>query len=153
MRSVSLSIVLSLMMLGCDTLPPEVMTQVTGGLIGAAAGSAIGKGSGRQLATITGAFIGSYIGRQWGLSIDKQHEQAFHRTFEHHAAHQSKSWRDQKGGRFVLTPGPRQTIHGQLCRHFTLTYMRGDVFKSYQGLACRQQVDHWLIREAHDAKA
>lgn len=128
---------LSLSVVGCDTMTKQDVGVVTGGTVGALVGSRFGGGSGRALAIAAGAVAGALIGGQIGQSMDRQDRQYVYQALD---TNRSTSWvNPNTGNQYTVTP----TSTSGYCREYRTTAVINGKTQNIYGKACRQPDGSW----------
>src|SRR5512137_1912614 len=105
-HAVSVGLVASLGLAGCETVPDKQTTgTVVGGVLGAAVGSQIGGGTGRTVAIIGGAALGGLLGNVIGKKMDESDRRKMTQALDQNAPGQSTKWKnDSTGATYTVTP-------------------------------------------------
>lgn len=153
LRSTSLAVALSAMMLLSACVTDQGEKQTLGTLIGAGlgglAGSQIGSGSGKLVAVGAGVLLGGLLGSELGKSLDKadqiyleQNEQS---TLETGPTGMSSGWvNPDSGNSGNLTPTRTfATSSGQPCREYHSTVTIDGQTEDVYGTACREPDGSW----------
>ena len=137
---------LSLSIVGCDTMTRQDVGVVTGGTIGALVGSRFGGGSGRSVAIAAGAVTGAIIGGQIGRSMDIQDQRRVYRVLETSPTNRSKSWvNPDTGHQYTVTPVKTYQADGRYCREYTTKAIINNQAQTVYGKACRQPDGSWQV--------
>lgn len=131
---------LSLSLVGCDTMSKQDVGTVTGGTIGALVGSRFGGGSGRSIAIAAGAITGALIGGQLGRSMDIQDQQRVYQVLEKSPTNTSTTWvNPDSGNKYTVTPVKTSGY----CREYTTKAIIDGKTQNMYGKACRQPDGSW----------
>lgn len=142
----SICVLLSLSLVGCDSMTKQDVGVVTGGALGALVGSRFGSGSGQAIAIAAGAVAGGLIGGAIGKSMDKADQAQLNNALEYSKSGKATQWRNPDSGN-IYRVKPTKTYYSQegkrYCREYqTEATINGEQQKMY-GKACRQPDGSW----------
>lgn len=150
----TLALISTAAMTGCDTLNTAGNKQLIGGgtgaVLGGLAGSQVGKGSGRLWATGAGVLLGALAGSEIGSSLDKADrvyaQQASQRAYSAPVG-ETIRWNNPDSGNYgTITPTrDGRTSSGAYCREYQQTIYVGGKQQSGYGTACQQPDGTWKV--------
>jgi len=144
----------SLALAGCESLPGEMNKQTigsgAGAIVGGILGSKVGKGNGQLWATGIGVLLGTLVGSEVGRSLDKADiAYAQQANYEAHSAPigEEISWSNPDTGNYgTVTPtNDGQDNAGNYCREYQQTIYVGGQQEVGYGIACEQPDGSWKI--------
>ncbi len=151
----TLALISTAAMTGCDTLNTAGNKQLIGGgtgaVLGGLAGSQVGKGSGRLWATGAGVLLGALAGSEIGSSLDKADQvyaqQASQRAYSAPVG-ETIRWNNPDSGNYgTITPTrDGRTSSGAYCREYQQTIYVGGKQQSGYGTACQQPDGSWKVQ-------
>jgi surface antigen len=150
----TLALISTAAMAGCNTLDGAGNKQLLGGgtgaVLGGLAGSQIGGGSGRLWATGAGVLLGALVGSEIGSSLDKADQvyaqQANQRAYTAPVG-ETIRWNNPDSGNYgTITPTrDGRTSSGAYCREYQQTIYVGGKQQSGYGTACQQPDGSWKV--------
>lgn len=150
----TLALVSSTAMAGCNTLDGAGNKQLIGGgsgaILGGLAGSQIGGGSGKLWATGAGVLLGALVGSEIGSSLDRADQvyadQANQRAYSAPVG-ETIRWNNPDSGNYgTITPvRDGRTNSGAYCREYQQTIYVGGKQESGYGQACQQPDGSWKV--------
>lgn len=131
--------------LSAGTCSREVIGQIIGGGLGAAAGSQIGSGSGRLVAVAAGTIVGVLVGGEVGRAMDRQDALCVDQALENAPDGETIVW---NSGRETYRVTPTETAQlgdGRYCREYRAQSTVDGRETQVYGTACRQPDGSWQI--------
>ena len=152
--ALTLALVSTVAMTGCNTLDGAGNKQLIGGgsgaILGGLAGSQIGGGSGKLWTTGAGVLLGALVGSEIGSSLDKadqlEMQQANQRAYSAPVG-ETIRWNNPDSGNYgTITPvRDGRTSSGAYCREYQQTIYVGGQQESGYGQACQQPDGSWKV--------
>jgi len=150
----TLAIISTAALAGCNTFQGAGNKQLIGGgsgaLLGGLAGSQIGSGSGQIWATGAGVLLGALAGSEIGSSLDRADaayaQQANQRAYNAPIG-ETIRWNNPESGNYgTITPTRSGTDNGgRVCREYSQTIYVGGKQQSGYGTACQQSDGSWQV--------
>lgn len=150
----TLALISTAAMAGCNTLDGAGNKQLLGGgtgaILGGLAGSQVGGGSGRMWATGAGVLLGALVGSEIGSSLDKADQtyaqQANQRAYNAPVG-ETIRWNNPESGNYGTVTPTRdgRTSSGSYCREYNQTIYVGGKQESGYGTACQQPDGSWKV--------
>ncbi len=139
---------------GCNTLNGAGNKQLIGGgtgaVVGGLLGSQVGGGSGRLWATGAGVLLGALAGSEIGSSLDKADQmyaqQANQRAYSAPVG-ETIRWNNPESGNYGTVTPTRSGVDngGRVCREYSQTIYVGGKQQSGYGTACQQSDGSWKV--------
>ena len=122
----------------------RAVSQVLGGIAGAAIGNRVGKGGNRAAATVGGAVIGVLIGGEIGRQIDRDNQACIGQALEFAPAGQRIAWPADGGTHYAVVPGQVVDRNGRACRTYGAEVQTSAGWQKTAGIACRRPDGVWV---------
>ena len=147
MRKLLGSLVLAVILSGCQNVPKQDTGALLGAVVGGVVGNQFGDGSGQVLATFAGAAIGAAAGASVGRTLDGYDYLRAQSALETVPSGQQSVWvNPDTGAQVSVTPTRTfQTQKGQYCREYQTSAQVGGRTEHAYGTACRQPDGSWQI--------
>jgi len=143
---VFLYLLISTLLVGCQTPTHQQTGAVLGGAVGGIAGNQLVKDEHKTAATIGGALVGAFVGGYIGQQFDSNDNENIQKTLETTPDQQETTWKNPDTGHtYMVKPTRTYQIASGTCREYETEAIINNKREIIRGTACRHPDGIWRV--------